>query len=135
MGLNALQVLRAPAVLGSYLSPCTVACVFTLIVTWQRALRSVVSSSSETGATSQPSYKSDNKSNHHHYACVLRAPAVLGSYLRCCAVSCALALIVSMLLALRSVYSKSSQTGATSHRAMCVCTVCVWRTPPVLGLN
>jgi len=48
MGLNALQVLRAPAVLGSYLSRCTVSCVFALIVTWQRALRSVVSSSSAT---------------------------------------------------------------------------------------
>jgi len=56
MGLNALQVLRAPALLGSYLSCCTVSCAFALIRTWQRALRSVVSSSSETGATSSPSY-------------------------------------------------------------------------------
>ena len=56
MGLNALQVLRAPAVVGSYLSRCTVSCAFALIVTWQRALRSVVSSSSETGATSPSSY-------------------------------------------------------------------------------
>jgi len=56
MGLNALQVLRAPALLGSYLNRCTVSCAFALIRTWQRALRSVVSSSSETGATSPPSY-------------------------------------------------------------------------------
>jgi len=56
MGLNALQVLRAPALLGSCLSRCTVSCTFVLIRTWQRALRSEVSSSWETGATSPPSY-------------------------------------------------------------------------------
>ena len=56
MGLNALQVLRVPALPGSYLSRCTISCAFALIRTWQRALKSVVSSSSETGATSPPSY-------------------------------------------------------------------------------
>jgi len=65
------------------------------------------------------------------YACtvwVLRAPAVLGSSLRRCAVSCAFALIVNMLRALRSVYSNSSQTGATSQPSyVCVHSVCLAR--------
>jgi len=42
---------------GSYLSRCTVSCEFAFIRTWQHALRSVVSSSSETGTTSPLSYK------------------------------------------------------------------------------
>jgi len=49
-------VLHAPAVLESYVSPRPVACAYTLIVTMLRALRSVVSRSSETGETFPPSY-------------------------------------------------------------------------------
>ena len=44
-------VLRTPAVLESYVSRCPVACAYALIVTMLRALRSVVSNSSETGGT------------------------------------------------------------------------------------
>jgi len=49
-------VLRAPAVLESYVSRRPIACAYALIVTMLRALRSVVSSSSETGGTFPPSY-------------------------------------------------------------------------------
>jgi len=49
-------VLHAPAVLQSHVSRDLVACAYALIVTMLRALRSEVSSSSETGGTFPLSY-------------------------------------------------------------------------------
>jgi len=51
-----LCVLHAPVVLQSYVSHHLVACAYALIVTMLRALRSVVSRSSETGGIFPPSY-------------------------------------------------------------------------------
>ena len=82
MGLNALQVLRAPALLGSYLNRCTVSCAFALIRTWQRALRSVVSSSSETGATSPPSYICRHSVSLARASCIGVLPEALRSFMR-----------------------------------------------------
>jgi len=174
MGLNAVQVLRAPALLVSYLSRCTVSCAFALIRTCQLALRSVVSSSAETGATSSQSYicmhsvslacascmgvfsEALRSFMRIHFdcryaarlevcvlkfitdrcdlptelcvraQCVLRAPTVLESYVSHCPVACAYALIVTMMRALRSVVSSSSETGGTfPPRYMCIHSVCL----------
>jgi len=55
-GSQCTPSLARASCIGSYLSRCAVSCAYALIVPRPRAVRSAVSSSSETGATFLSSY-------------------------------------------------------------------------------